>query len=165
MDETIMGATGTSQANPPETPANEPENHVSFTDEQKARIDVLVRQAMGRSGREWRIKAQTLEQENRELTAHLAAVKSGANGVDVDQQIENLHNENKVLRLQLGEKDAKISDATKDVQLIRKDLGLRAATQKVGFVDVDSAVELLNLRVPSSSVLCSLTFGDLHGQP
>lgn len=129
---------------------------VTFTPEQQARIDEIVRESMGRAGREARAQAETVgteltavraqlqEAQTRLSAAPTAAAREAAQGDVANLQAE-MSEIKRIAALDRAEverfkklsadKDAEISTVRKMELNTRKQVAINMATSKLGFVD------------------------------
>jgi hypothetical protein len=161
---------------------------VTFTPEQQARIDEIVREAMGRSGRaktqeaeakvtELSTKVTTLEQE---LADAKQAVKTAKTPVDkqaakdeleaVQAQMAEVKAASELTRQQLerankvaADKDIEIAKARGEVSDVRKQNAIQASASKFGFVDSNAIAKLTGDAVKFDEALGRFTVTGENG--
>jgi hypothetical protein len=136
---------------------------VTFSPEQQARIDEIVRESMGRAGRETKQaneelagKVTTLESELTTAKAELAKAKTPADKKDAKGDVEALQaqlaemrtagqttqSELERLRNVAAAKDKEVLEARSLATNVRRDAALQTAASKVNWVDPAIVVQL-----------------------
>jgi hypothetical protein len=136
---------------------------VTFTTEQQARIDELIREAMGRAGRETRTELestrtqlQTLQAELNTAKDALKTAKTSTQKADAAGDIAALHSqiaemksaglstqqEVERLRKVAADKDKEIETAKQSALNVRKNVAMREAADRCKFVDTSDVVEM-----------------------
>lgn len=139
------------------------EEKVTFTVEQQARVDQIVREAMGRAGGEVRADLTRVTSEKAALEAELATAKAAAKAATTPSEkkeakadVEALQNqlleyknaqatnqaELERIRKQIADKDAEIGRVKNDAVEIKKQVAMQIAAGKANFIEVGQATEL-----------------------
>lgn len=145
---------------------------VTFTPEQQARIDEIVREAMGRAGKEARQTAEHMQTQMTDLKTQLSAAQEAlskaktpaqkaAAGEDIDalkgeiSEMKRIHEqrnrEYEGLRQQLTTKDQEIAKSRDEAVNIRKQVAMRDAAGKGNFVDVGIVTQLTDKNIKYDS--------------
>lgn len=122
------------------------------------RLDEIVRSAMGRAGKEFRVEAENLKKENEELKTKLAELETqkketkteGKGGEDVESlkaRIEEMVKASKSYtqeveryKSMLGEKEKAAEAAKNEAASVKKAVAMRDAASKIGFFDTQMVV-------------------------
>lgn len=138
---------------------------VTFTPEQQERVNELIRDAMGRAGRDARQEAEQVKARLQEIegqfttlrteyeaikTAKPAKTKEGEDEVAVLRaQIDEIktagasrEQELNTLREQLKAREKAASEARNEAVQVRKSVAIRDAANKVGFFDLEEVAQL-----------------------
>lgn len=141
---------------------------VTFTPEQQARIDEIIREAQGRAASEVRAELDTTKRQLQEIQAQLLEARtaleqartsnnsnnrqSNNSNADVEAlqaQIAEMKNARQgiesqlqSLQQQLAAKDREVAAAKDREMNIRKEVALSKAAGKIGFVDLGSVMKL-----------------------
>lgn len=147
---------------------------VTFTPEQQARVDVIVREAMGRAGREKAQEATALATKVTQLETDLAAAKAAQKTATTPgdkkaakEDIEELQNriqemtnvqtqtQQEVERMKkvIGDKDKEVERAKADSLDVRKQVAIQDAAGDVGFVNVNIVSKLTSDQVKYDETL------------
>lgn len=147
-------------ANGNEIQANE---KVTFTPEQQARVDAIVKESMGRAGGELRVSLEKVTAEKTQLEADLAAAKAAVKAAvtplekkAAKEDVDALNNqivEMKTIqtttqtdlerhRKLVQDKDAEIAKAKDETVQVKKQVAIQTAANKAGFVDVNIVSKL-----------------------
>lgn len=132
-------------------------NRVTFTPEQQARVDEIIRDAMGRAGREARTHAEQATQRLKALEAELTATKqrlestqtptgkSDAKG-DADAlkaQIDEMKAASQTAKAELEASEHEIQSLRAEALNTKRDAALHAALSKHAFFNAEMVAEVL----------------------
>jgi len=107
----------------------EEKGKVAFTAAENAKIDAIVREAMGRAGNDARAKAAQLEKDNEQLRLENELLKG------TPQERESLQKE-------VEEKKAELAKTQAETLQMKKENHIREVAAKVGFIDADQVLKL-----------------------
>src|SRR4051812_23824528 len=117
-DDSIQGAEVSPRGDQRQTDEQKP-GKVAFTEEQQARVNELIREAMGRAGREAKQHLSDAEARYASLEMELTALRTKQKA-DPSEDLERLHHEAKQLKSALAERDRLLSSARAEADGIRK---------------------------------------------
>jgi hypothetical protein len=126
---------------------------VVFDEKQQERVNELIKQAMGRAGKDARKEAESMRSELETLRSELAQLrtqpstkKNEAAKDDLEARIrevtEPLKSELQSVRQEAQLKAKEADAARKEAQQIRKKVAMQSAAQKLPFHDMDDVIEL-----------------------
>jgi hypothetical protein len=148
-------------ATDPTTSGGDPK--VTFTPEQQARIDEIIREAQGRAGKEARTELENLKTQMQTMQSELQTAKEALKNAKTPQQkseaqddiaaLQNQINEMKAagtstqqelerLRQAAASKDKEVSAAREEAKQIRKEVAMQKAASKVNFVNIGVVTKL-----------------------
>jgi len=152
--------------------ATEAENQaiekITFTPEQQARVDQIVKEAMGRAASDLRTDLTKVNSEKTQLEADLAAAKAAAKAATTTTEKKAANEDVAALQAQINEmktangktqdelermrkitadKDTEIAKAKNESLDVRKQVAISNAAGKLGFVDVSQVADLTSKSV------------------
>jgi hypothetical protein len=169
----------------PPTP-QEPVEKITFTPEQQARIDAILREAQGRAGGEVRrqndelkTNLETLKQELEAAKADLAKAKSPGEKKDAKAEADALAaqiaemkqiqtqtaSEMERLKQVAASKDRDVEVARKEALNVRKQVAIQSAAANQGFVDVEVVAALTSDAIQYDSEKGRFFVAGENGQP
>ena len=134
---------------------------VTFTPEQQAKVDEIVRNAMGRAGGEARNRATELERQTAQLESELEKLRSASPQTD----IERLHHEHKKAMEAAAQKQHEADELRNQLQTFRKEQAITRAAERFGFHDSAAIAELTNKFVEFDPQYNRYVVKDEHGSP
>lgn len=132
------------------------EGKITFTPEQQERVNELIKDAMGRAGKEAREEAARLREEQKSVKGELEklqeelkkAAAGGGKASDDElkaevERIKNLHTEEKTRLQSQAEAQSKEAKQYKDkFEDLRRKIAIQTAAAKHNFVDVNVVMKL-----------------------
>lgn len=139
---------------------NDDHKKVVFSPEQQERVNELIKEAMGRAGREHRETAETAGKALKEATERLSSLeqelatlrsahkegKGKGNDEDFKAEVERIKaaHADEVRRLSelAKQHEGAAKSASENLMSMKKSLAIQAAASKINFVDLNAAVKL-----------------------
>jgi DNA repair exonuclease SbcCD ATPase subunit len=151
---------GTDNQNNSNQADNQTPPKVTFTDEQQARVNELIQEAMGRAGAQHRQTAQEFQTKYEQATNDLSALRSELDQLkanppkpgnkedekDYKLEVERLRTEfeqkTQDFKKLAEQKDQEAKQAKDVLQNVRKQVAMQSAATKLPFVNVDVVTKL-----------------------